>query len=122
MFARMSTRRYQARRAARVLHEQPAQVAREELRNLMASVEDVVERLGSAADPELKRLRKRAEVALANARVAVGQGGAQLGEQVRDIAAQGQEYVRRRPLASLGLVALGMLALGLWASRSTMND
>lgn len=122
MFARMSTRRYQARRAARVLHEQPAQVAREELRNLIASVEDVVERLGTAADPELKRLRKRAEVVLANARAAVAQGGTQLGEQVRDIAQQGQEYVSRRPFASLGLVAVGMLALGLWASRSSMND
>ena len=119
MFARMSTRRSQARRAARVLHEQPAQVASEELRNLIASVEDMVERLGSAADPELKRLRKRAEVALDNARAAVAQGGTQLGEQVRDIAQQGQEYVRQRPLASLGLVAVAMLALGLWASRSS---
>jgi ElaB/YqjD/DUF883 family membrane-anchored ribosome-binding protein len=95
------------------------QVASEELRNLIASLEDVIERLGSAADPELRRLRKRAEVALANARAAVAEGGAQLGQQVRDIAHQGQEYVRQRPLASLGLVAVGMLALGLWASRST---
>src|SRR5690349_4352804 len=111
MFARTSSRRSQARRAARVLHEQPLQVANEELRNLIASVEDLVERLGTAADPELKQLRKRAEVALGNARAAIAQGGAQLSEQVRDIAAQGQEYVRRRPLTSLGLVGLGMLAI-----------
>ena len=122
MFARTSSRRSQARRAARVLHEQPLQVANEELRNLIASVEDLVERLGTAADPELKQLRKRAEVVLGNARAAVAQGSAQLSEQVRDIAAQGQEYVRRRPLTSLGLVGLGMLAIGLLASRSTMRD
>jgi ElaB/YqjD/DUF883 family membrane-anchored ribosome-binding protein len=122
MFARIATRRSQARRAARVLHQQPVQVASEELRILMSRVEDLVDRLGSDADPELKRLRKRAETALSNARSAVAEGGAQLTSQVRDIAAQGQAYVRRQPLASVGLVALGMLAIGLWASRGMRSD
>jgi len=122
MFARIATRRSQARRAARVLHQQPVQVASEELRILMSRVEDLVDRLGSDADPELKRLRKRAETALSNARTAVAEGGAQLTSQVRDIAAQGQAYVRRQPLASVGLVALGMLAIGLWASRAMRSD
>jgi ElaB/YqjD/DUF883 family membrane-anchored ribosome-binding protein len=122
MFARIATRRSQARRAARVLHQQPVQVASEELRILMSRVEDLVDRLGSAADPELQRLRKRAETALSSARSAVAEGGAQLGSQVRDIAAQGQEYVRRRPLTSVGLVALGVLAIGLWASRAMTSD
>jgi len=122
MFARIATRRSQARRAARVLHQHPVQVASEELRILMSRVEDLVDRLGSDADPELKRLRKRAETALSNARTAVAEGGAQLTSQVRDIAAQGQAYVRRQPLASVGLVALGMLAIGLWASRGMRSD
>jgi ElaB/YqjD/DUF883 family membrane-anchored ribosome-binding protein len=122
MFARIATRRSQARRAARVLHQQPVQVASEELRILMSRIEDLVDRLGSSADPELKRLRKRADAALSNARTAVAEGGAQLTSQVRDIAAQGQEYVRRQPLVSVGLVALGMLAIGLWASRAMTSD
>src|SRR4029077_4889929 len=122
MFARIATRRSQARRAARVLHQQPVQVASEELRILMSRVEDLVDRLGSDPDPELKRLRKRAETALSNARPAVAEGGAQLTSQVRDIAAQGQAYVRRQPLASVGLVALGMLVIGLWASRAMRSD
>jgi len=122
MFARISTRRSQARRAARVLHQQPVQVASEELRILISRVEDLVDRLGSAADPELARLRKRAESALSSARAVISERGAQLTNQVRDMAAQGQDYVRRRPLASVGLVALGMLALGLWASRAMTSD
>ena len=122
MFASMSTRRARARRAARVLHEQPMQVASVELRNLMSSVENLVERLGTAADPELKQLRKRAEGALASARSALAQGRAQLGEHAGDFVERGQEYVRRRPVASLGLVALGVLALGVLASRSMTND
>lgn len=122
MFASMSSRRARARRAARVLHEQPMQVASEELRNLIASVENLVDRLGTAADPELKQLRKRAEGALASARSAIAQGRSQLGEHAGDLVERGQEYVRRRPVASLGLVALGVLALGVLASRSMSDD
>ncbi len=122
MFARIASRRSQVRRAARVLHQQPVQVVGEELRILISRVEDLVDRLGKAADPELRRLRKQAEVALANAKAAIGEGGSQLGDQVRELAEHGQEYVRRRPLTSLGLVALGMLAIGLLTSRSMMSD
>jgi ElaB/YqjD/DUF883 family membrane-anchored ribosome-binding protein len=120
MFARVTNRR-QARRAARVLNQQPLRVANEELRILISRVEDLIERLGTAADPELKRLRKQAESALANAKAAVADGGSQLGEQAREIAEQGQEYVRRRPWAALGFVALCMLAIGVLTGR-TLTD
>ena len=122
MFARMATRRSQARRAARVLHQQPMQVAGEELRILMSRLEDLVLRLGSAAGPEVSRLRKQADSALSNARAAIAEGGTQLGAQVRAIAAQGQEYARRRPVASASLVALGLLAIGVLASRALTGD
>ena len=122
MFARSSSRRSQARRAARVLHEQPVQVASVELRILVSRVEDLLGRLTAATDPELKRLQQQAEVALSNAKAAMANGGAQLAGQVRDIAQQGGRYVRRRPWTSLGLVALGMLAIGLLTGRSVMSD
>jgi len=129
MFARVSSRRSQARRAARVLHQQPAQVASEEVRILISTVEDLIQRLGVAADPELKRLRKQSESALANAKSALGEGGAQLRDQLSGLREQGQQYleqgqqyVRNRPLLSVGLVALAMLAIGLLASRSMTSD
>lgn len=122
MFARMATRRSQARRAARVLHQQPMRVASEEVRILISRLEDLVLRLSSAADPEVSRLRKQAEAALSAARAAIAEGGAQLGDQVRNIAAQGQEYARRRPVASASLVALGLLAIGVLASRALTDD
>ena len=78
--------------------------------------------VAAATNPELKRLRQQAELALSNARAAMANGGAQLADQVRDIAEQGGRYVRRRPWTSLGLVALGMLALGLLTGRSVMSD
>ena len=115
MFARATNRR-QARRAAQVINQQPLRVANEEVRILIANVEGLVERLGNAADPELKRLRRQAETALANAKAVVG--GSYIGEQARELAEQGQEYVRSRPLAALGIVALCMLAVGVWTGRA----
>jgi ElaB/YqjD/DUF883 family membrane-anchored ribosome-binding protein len=98
------------------------QVASEELRILIARLEDLVERLGSAAEPEVSRLRRQAEGALANARAAIAERGVQLGDQVRDFAAQGQDYVRRRPMASASLAALGLLAIGVLVSRALTGD
>ena len=122
MFARSASRRSAARRAARVLHEQPVQVVSEELRILVSRMEDLLERLSVATDPELKRLRQQAEAALANAKAAMSAGKTQLAGQVRDIAEQGGRYVRRSPWTSLGLVALGLLAIGLVTGRSVMSD
>jgi ElaB/YqjD/DUF883 family membrane-anchored ribosome-binding protein len=115
MFARVTSRR-QARRAAQVINQQPLRVATEELRILISTVEDLVERLGTAADPELKRLRRQAQTALANARAAASTS--HIGEQARELAQQGQEYVRSRPLTVLGFVALCMLAVGVWTGRT----
>jgi ElaB/YqjD/DUF883 family membrane-anchored ribosome-binding protein len=105
-----------------VLNEHPLQVSNEELRILMSNVQDLIDRLGTAADPELRRLRKRAEAALARARAALGESGTQLGNQARELAEQGQDYVRRRPLTSVGMVALGMLAIGLVTGRALTPD
>jgi len=121
MFDNVTSRR-EERKAARILNERPLRVANEELRILMSTVQDLVDRLDAAADPELKRLRKQAEAALARARAAIGDGGAQLGEQARQLAGQGQRYVRRRPLTSLGVVALAMLAIGLLSGRAMGTD
>jgi ElaB/YqjD/DUF883 family membrane-anchored ribosome-binding protein len=121
MFGNLTSRR-QERKAARILNERPLGVASEELRILMSTVQDLVDRLDRAADPDLKRLRERAEAALARARAVVGEGGAVLGAQAQQLAERGQRYVRRRPLTSLGLVAVGMLAIGLLTGRSMATD
>ena len=117
MFDNVTSRR-QERKAARILNDRPLRVANEELRILMSNVQDLIDRLDTAADPELKRLRKQAEAALARAKAVCGEGGV----QARQLAEQGQRYVRQRPLTSLGLVALGMLAIGLLTGRAIATD
>ena len=65
MFTRVrSPSRAEARKAARVLNQRPMAVVNEEVRILMATVEDLIESLGTAADPELQRLRTQSEAAL----------------------------------------------------------
>jgi len=98
------------------------QVASEELRILISRLEDLIQRLGSAAEPEVSRLRRQAESALADARAAIAGRGVQLADQVRAVAAQGQEYARRRPVTSASLAALGLLAIGVLASRALTGD
>jgi ElaB/YqjD/DUF883 family membrane-anchored ribosome-binding protein len=121
MFDNVTSRR-QERKAARILNERPLRVANEELRILMSTVQDLVDRLDTATDPELRRLRKQADVALTRAKAVIGEGGAVLGKQARQLAEQGQRYVRRRPLTSLGVVAFGMLAIGLLTGRAMATD
>jgi ElaB/YqjD/DUF883 family membrane-anchored ribosome-binding protein len=88
----------------------------------MATVEDLVERLGAATDPELARLRKQTEGALANAKAALAESGAQLRDQASELADWGEAYVRERPWTSLGVAALCVLAIGLWTGRAVASD
>jgi ElaB/YqjD/DUF883 family membrane-anchored ribosome-binding protein len=119
MFSRVTGRsRAQARRAAQVLNDHPSRVADEEVRILMSTVEELVERLRTAADPELKRLREQTEEALDSAKAAVTESGAQWLDQAGDLAERGGAYVRERPWTSMGIAALCVLAVGVWAGRA----
>jgi ElaB/YqjD/DUF883 family membrane-anchored ribosome-binding protein len=123
MFSRVSSRsRAQARHAAQILNRQPARVASEEVRVLVSTVEDLIERLETAADPELVRLRQQTEAALATAKAAIGERGAQLRDRAGDLAEWGQTYVRERPWTSVGVAVLCLLAIGLWTGRAVMSE
>ena len=119
MFTRVSGRnRAEAQRAAQVLNDQPARVATEEVRILMSTVEDLLERLRTAADPELKRLREQTEEALDSAKAVVTESGAQWLDQAGDLAERGGAYLRERPWTSLGIAALCVLAVGVLTGRA----
>jgi ElaB/YqjD/DUF883 family membrane-anchored ribosome-binding protein len=118
MFAGATRRsRARARQAAHFLNQHPGQVADAELRILISTIEDLIERLGMAVDPELKRLRAQTQAALTGLQDAISEGEEQVREQVRELGVQGGAYVRSHPWTSLGVAALGALAIGLWVSR-----
>jgi ElaB/YqjD/DUF883 family membrane-anchored ribosome-binding protein len=123
MFTRVRSRsRAEARKAARVLNQRPMAVANEELRILVATVEDLIESLGTAVDPELQRLRKQLQAALASAKAAIAGAGAQVRDQAEELTDQAAAFVQERPWTSLGLLAVCVLAIGLWTSRAALTD
>jgi ElaB/YqjD/DUF883 family membrane-anchored ribosome-binding protein len=120
MFSRVSRgSRARARRAAKMLNQHPGSVVNEEVRLLISTVDDLVERLRASADPELRRLRTQTEEALAGARDALAEGGSQALDRAQEL---GESYIRERPWTSLGLVALCVLAIGWWTGRAVMSD
>jgi ElaB/YqjD/DUF883 family membrane-anchored ribosome-binding protein len=120
MFSRVSRgTRAQARRAARMLNQHPGRVVNEEVRILISTVDDLVERLRTSADPELRRLRTQTEAALASAKDAIAAGGSQALDRAQEL---GESYIRERPWSSLGIVALCVLAIGVWTGRAVTSD
>lgn len=123
MFAQVRRRRRaQAHRAAQVLNQRPMAVANEEVRILIATVDDLIERLGTAADPELQRLRTQSQAALASAKASIAGAGAQVRNHAEELADQGEAYLKERPWTSLGLLAVCVLAIGLWSGRAVLRD
>ena len=123
MYTRASRRSSrQARNAALFLNQHPAQVAYEEVRLLISAVEDLINRIGAAADPELRQLRTQTETALVAVKGAVAEGGGRVRDQAQAIAEQGDAYVRERPWTSMGAVALLVLAVGVWAGRAISDE
>jgi len=123
MYARASRRSdRQARKAALFLNQHPTRVAYEEVRLLISAVEDLISRIGAAADPELRRLRTQAETALVAAKGAIAEGGGRIRDQAQGIAEQGDAYVRERPWTFMGVAALLVLAVGVWAGRAISDE
>ena len=89
----------------------------QEVKNLIADVEDLVSRVGEAADPEIARVRAKVETALATAKQAIADGADQVQRQAKDALQAGDRYVREQPWQAIGLSALAGLAVGFLISR-----
>ena len=89
----------------------------QEVQNLIADVEDLVSRVGEAADPEIARLRSKVEGALATTKQALADGADLVQRQAKDAVAAGDRYVREQPWQAIGIAALAGLAVGFLVSR-----
>ena len=88
-----------------------------EVQNLIADVEDLVSRVGEAADPEIARVRAKVESALSTAKQAIADGAEQVRRQAKNAAAAGDDYVHEQPWQAIGIAALAGLAIGFLVSR-----
>jgi ElaB/YqjD/DUF883 family membrane-anchored ribosome-binding protein len=101
--------RRELRRDARVLGRNA--------QTLVAEVEELMERVGHSADPEIGRVRARVESAVAATRRSLADGFHGLEDRASETIDAGDRYVRERPWPAIGVAALTGLALGILVSR-----
>ena len=108
-------------RATRMAHEKVQQLGAatsEEVQNLIADVEDLIDRVGDAADPEVRRLRAKVASAVAATRRSLAAGADQAQRRARQALDAGDRYVREQPWEAVGIAALAGIAVGFIVSAS----
>jgi ElaB/YqjD/DUF883 family membrane-anchored ribosome-binding protein len=103
--------------AAREAVRQARVAANQEVRKLIADVEELIRRVGDAADPELARLRTKVESTVATAKKAISDGTEQVQRQAKDAFEASDRYVRDQPWEAIGIAALAGLAIGFLVGR-----
>lgn len=105
-----------AGRSAREKAHQMGAAASDEVQNLIADVEDLIDRVSDAADPEVKRLRSKVSAAVAATKRSITSGAEQVQRQARDAFDASDRYVRNQPWEAIGIAALAGLAIGFLVS------
>jgi ElaB/YqjD/DUF883 family membrane-anchored ribosome-binding protein len=103
--------------AARDAARQARVAANQEVHKLIADVEDLVRRVGDAADPELARLRAKVESTVATTKRAISDGTEQAQRQAKEALEAGDRYVRDQPWDAIGIAAVVGLAIGFLVGR-----
>jgi len=103
--------------AARDAARQARVAANQEVHKLIADVEDLVRRVGDAADPELARLRAKVESTVATTKRAISDGTEQVQRQAKEALEAGDRYVRDQPWDAIGIAAVAGLAIGFLIGR-----
>jgi ElaB/YqjD/DUF883 family membrane-anchored ribosome-binding protein len=91
--------------------------ANQEVRKLIADVEELIRRVADAADPELARLRAKVESTVATTKRAISDGTEQVQRQAKDAFEASDRYVRDQPWEAIGIAAIAGLAIGLLVGR-----
>jgi ElaB/YqjD/DUF883 family membrane-anchored ribosome-binding protein len=103
--------------AAREAARQARVAANQEVRKLIADVEELIRRVGDAADPELARLRAKVESTVATTKKAISDGTEQVQRQAKEAFEASDRYVRDQPWEAIGIAALAGLAIGFLVGR-----
>jgi len=103
--------------AAREAAQEATGTAREEVQNLISDVEDLIDRVGEAADPEVRRLRSKVATAVETTKKSIADSADQVQRQAREAFAASDRYVRNQPWEAIGIAALAGIAVGYLVSR-----
>jgi len=99
--------------AAREASRQARVAVREEVRKLIAGVENLLRCVRDAADPEVVRVRAEVESAVAGTKRALAERAGQVGRQASVTLEAGDRYVHEQPWQAIGVAAISGLVLGL---------
>ena len=89
----------------------------QDVRTLLADVQDLIGRVAHVADPEIAGLRTRIESSLAMTRKALTDGTDQVQRQAKTAMATGDRYVHEQPWQSVGIAAVAGLLVGFLIGR-----
>ena len=103
--------------AARDKVQAAGAAASDEVQNLISDVEDLIDRVGDAADPEVKRLRAKVANAVVSAKRSIASGAEQVQRQAKDAFDASDRYVHDQPWEAIGIAALAGVAVGFLISR-----
>ena len=93
------------------------QVAAEEIRNLIADVEDLVARIADLNDADVASLRGKVMSTVGAAKDALAGGADTVKRQAQKAITGADDYVRESPWAAVGLAALVGAVVGILVAR-----
>jgi ElaB/YqjD/DUF883 family membrane-anchored ribosome-binding protein len=89
----------------------------EQVEQLLADVQELLRRIGSAADPEMARVRAKVESAVSATKAAIADRASQVQHQARRAVTAGNDYVRGQPWSAVGVAAAAALFVGFLIAR-----
>jgi ElaB/YqjD/DUF883 family membrane-anchored ribosome-binding protein len=103
--------------AARDASRQARAAINQEVHKLISDLENLVQRVGEAADPELRRLRAEVQSAIAATRRALAHRAGRVQHQAKEAFEASDRYVREQAWQTIGIAAVTGLLIGLLISR-----
>jgi ElaB/YqjD/DUF883 family membrane-anchored ribosome-binding protein len=92
-------------------------VAADEIRNLIADVEDLIARLADLNDADVATMRSKVMATVESAKESLADGAEALRRQARKAVSGADGYVRESPWAAVGLAALVGAVVGILVAR-----
>jgi ElaB/YqjD/DUF883 family membrane-anchored ribosome-binding protein len=91
--------------------------ANREVLGLIAEIEESIDRMKDATDPEFTLVRAKVEASIGAVRQAIFDTGEQMQRHVQGAIEAGDNYVRQRPWEAIGVASAAGLAIGFVLGR-----
>ena len=92
-------------------------VAADEIKNLIADVEDLIARIAELNDADVASVRTKVMATIASAKDTLAGGAETFRKQAQRAASGADDYVRESPWAAVGLAALVGAVVGILVAR-----